>query len=146
MAHLLAVAAVVIEYGGDEDETIAALLHDAVEDQGGLATREEIRRRFGEKVVRDCRWLHRRGRTPKPPWWQRKEAFIGRLRQASASVRLVVAADKLHNARSILHELSPAGRIAVGSFPRRPRGHASLLPRRGRCAETDRADSAGGGT
>lgn len=51
MAHLLAVTAIVLEHGGNEDEAIAALLHDAVEDQGGAKTREEIRRRFGDRVT-----------------------------------------------------------------------------------------------
>jgi len=58
IAHLLSVAALVLEAGGDEDEAIAALLHDAVEDQGGIATRNEIRQRFGEGSG-NCRWLHR---------------------------------------------------------------------------------------
>ena len=68
VAHLLAVTAIVMEYGGDEDEAIAALLHDAVEDQGGMATREEIRRRFGEKVVEIVDGCTDTAETPKPPW------------------------------------------------------------------------------
>ena len=100
LAHLLAVAAIVMEHGGNEDEAIAALLHDAVEDQGGLPTLEEIRRRFGPAVAEIVEGCSDAVVTPKPPWRQRKEAYIARLRNASASVRLVSAADKLHNARS----------------------------------------------
>ncbi len=103
-AHLLAVAAIVMEYGGSEDEAIAALLHDAVEDQGGLATREEIRRRFGETIAASVDGCTDTADTPKPPWRERKEAFLARLQDAPAPIRRVVAADKLHNGRSILRE------------------------------------------
>ena len=109
LAHLLAVAAVAIEYGADENEAIAALLHDAIEDQGGAAVREEIGRRFGPQVVEiveGCTDAHTR---PKPPWRRRKEAYLARLRDASASVRLVSACDKLHNVRSLLREYRARG-------------------------------------
>jgi (p)ppGpp synthase/HD superfamily hydrolase len=102
VAHLLAVAAMVMEHGGDEDEAIAALLHDAVEDQGGMATLEEIRRRFGLTVAAIVEGCSDSFVTPKPPWQQRKEAYVARLGGASGSVRLISAADKLHNARSII--------------------------------------------
>src|SRR5205085_9487458 len=102
IAHLLAVTALVLENGGNEDEAIAALLHDAIEDQGGVATREEIRRRFGDRVVEIVNGCTDAEVVPKPPWRPRKDAFIARLYEAPASVRLVVAADKLHNARSVL--------------------------------------------
>ena len=104
MAHLLSVAGIVLEYGGDEDEAVAALLHDAVEDQGGAARREEIRRRFGQRVAEIVDGCTDADTTPKPPWRQRKEAYVANLRRASASTRLVSAADKLHNARSLLRE------------------------------------------
>jgi (p)ppGpp synthase/HD superfamily hydrolase len=116
VAHLLAVAAIVMEYGGDEDEAIAALLHDAVEDQGGAATRDEIRRRFGETVAGIVDGCTDTAESPKPPWRQRKEAFIARLRHATPSVRLVVAADKLHNARAILREHRRLGQSLWGHF------------------------------
>jgi len=116
VAHLLAVAAIVMEHGGDEDEAIAALLHDAVEDQGGLATREEIGRRFGQRVVEIVDGCTDAVETPKPPWRPRKEAFIGRLHGASTSVRLVVAADKLHNAQSILRGYRRLGQSLWGQF------------------------------
>jgi len=102
LVHLLAVAALVMEHGGDEDTAIAALLHDAVEDQGGLATLEEIRRRFGPNVAAIVDGCTDAVTQPKPPWRQRKEAYIARLREASSAVHLVSAADKLHNIRAIL--------------------------------------------
>jgi len=102
IAHLLAVTSLVIEHGADEDEAIAALLHDAIEDQGGAETREEIRRRFGVRVVEIVDGCTDTDVTPKPPWRPRKEAYLAHLRSASPSALLVSAADKLHNARAIL--------------------------------------------
>ena len=116
LAHLLAVAAIVMEHGGNEDEAIAALLHDAVEDQGGLPTLEEIRRRFGPTVAEIVEGCTDATVTPKPPWRPRKEAYIARLQNAPASVRLVSAADKLHNARSILREYRRGGPSLWDSF------------------------------
>lgn len=102
VSHLLRVAGIVLEFGADEDEAIAALLHDAIEDQGGAAVREEIRSRFGSRVVEIVDGATDTDQTPKPPWRPRKEAFLARLAGASSSVRLLVAADKLDNVRSIL--------------------------------------------
>jgi GTP pyrophosphokinase len=104
-AHLMSVAALVMEAGGDEDEAIAALLHDAVEDQGGLATLREIRDRFGDRVAAIVEGCTDATSTPKPPWRQRKEAYLAHLNHASQSVRRVSLADKLHNARTILRDL-----------------------------------------
>jgi (p)ppGpp synthase/HD superfamily hydrolase len=104
LAHLLAVAAVVLQHGAHEDEAIAALLHDAIEDQGGAAVREEIRRRFGQNVAEIVQGCSDADTVPKPPWRQRKQSYIARLGSASASVRLVSAADKLHNVRALLRE------------------------------------------
>lgn len=102
MSHLLSVAALVLEDGGTEDEAIAALLHDAVEDQGGQPTREAIRQQFGEAVVAIVDGCTEWSQPPKPPWKQRKQAYLENLRHASSSVRRVSLADKLHNARSLL--------------------------------------------
>jgi (p)ppGpp synthase/HD superfamily hydrolase len=102
VAHLLGVASIALQYGADEDEAIAALLHDAIEDQGGAATREEIRRRFGDKVVEIVDGCTDADSFPKPPWQRRKETYIAHIRNAPASVRLVSACDKLQNARAIL--------------------------------------------
>ena len=109
IAHLLSVAALVLEDGGNEDEAIAALLHDAVEDQGGMATREEIRRRFGERVVHIVDGCTDAETIPKPPWRERKERYIEHVRHAPLEVRRVSIADKLHNARSILSDFRQDG-------------------------------------
>jgi (p)ppGpp synthase/HD superfamily hydrolase len=109
VTHLLAVAAIVGEVGGGEDEVIAALLHDAVEDQGGRARLAEIRERYGD-VVAEIVWGCTDADTvPKPPWRERKEVYVAHLAEASPSVRLVSSADKLHNARSILSDLRVLG-------------------------------------
>lgn len=102
ISHLLSVAALVIEDGGDEDEAIAALLHDAIEDQGGDKTRQEIREKFGETVVSIVNACTDAEVIPKPPWQERKQNYIEKMRHASPQVRRVSMADKLHNARSIL--------------------------------------------
>jgi (p)ppGpp synthase/HD superfamily hydrolase len=102
ISHLLAVAAIVLEHGGTEKEAIAALLHDAVEDQGGQATLVEIRRRYGKRVAGIVAACSDTDQLPKPPWRERKEVYVKRLRSEPYSVRLVVAADKLHNARHLL--------------------------------------------
>ena len=104
IAHLLGVASIALENGADEDEAIAALLHDAVEDQGGAATRAEVHRRFGARVASIVDGCTDAEVTPKPPWRARKEAYIQHLAEASDSVRLVSASDKLYNARSILQD------------------------------------------
>jgi GTP pyrophosphokinase len=109
LGHLLAVAAIVLEHGGGEDEAIAALLHDAIEDQGGPPTREEIRRRFGARVVEIVDGCTDTDVAPKPPWRARKEAHLAHLRTASPAVCLVVAADKLDNSRSLLREFRRHG-------------------------------------
>jgi (p)ppGpp synthase/HD superfamily hydrolase len=109
IAHLLAVAALVLEAGGDEDEAIAALLHDAVEDQGGAPTRAAIEERFGPRVAAIVDGCTDTDETPKPPWKARKVAYLEALAQADDSVRLVVGADKLHNATCTLHDLRREG-------------------------------------
>lgn len=116
ISHLLTVASVVLEYGGNEDEAIAALLHDAVEDQGGPATREIIRQKFGENVTAIVDGCTDSDITPKPPWQARKEEYINHIPTASASVRLVSAADKLHNAWSILKDYRIYGETVWQKF------------------------------
>ncbi|MDH5507772.1 MAG: HD domain-containing protein [Anaerolineae bacterium] len=116
ISHLMAVAALVLQDGGGEDEAIAALLHDAVEDQGGLKTLEEIRGRFGEavaEIVAACSDTHE---TPKPPWKARKQAHIADVRQGSAGAQRVMLADKLHNARALLRELRREGEAVWAHF------------------------------
>ena len=116
VSHLLAVASIALEHGADEDEAIAALLHDAVEDQGGGAARREIRRRFGERVARIVDGCTDAETTPKPPWRERKERYVAHVAGAPPSVRLVSAADKLHNARSTLADLRASGDAVWGRF------------------------------
>ena len=104
IGHLMAVAALVIEDGGDEDEAIAALLHDAVEDQGGPPTLALIRERFGPRVAAIVAACSDTDETPKPPWRARKEAYLAHLRAPDLpdGTLRVSLADKLHNARAIL--------------------------------------------
>jgi (p)ppGpp synthase/HD superfamily hydrolase len=102
VAHLLGVTSLVLEFGGSEDEAIAALLHDAVEDQGGQATRQLIAEKFGENVALIVDGCTDSDLTPKPPWQERKETYINHVNAASSSVRLVSSCDKLYNVRSIL--------------------------------------------
>jgi (p)ppGpp synthase/HD superfamily hydrolase len=109
IAHLLGVASLVLEYGGDEDEVIAALLHDAIEDCGGAVIGAEIRRKFGDRVTEIVEGCTDTDLTPKPPWRARKEAYIAHIPTASFSVRLVAVADKLYNARSILKDYQVVG-------------------------------------
>lgn len=109
LAHLLAVASLVITHGGDEDEAIAGLLHDAVEDQGGQPTLEEIRARFGERVATIVEGCTDTDVVPKPPWRARKERYLAHLQSASPSVKLVAAADKLDNVRAIVRDYQTHG-------------------------------------
>ena len=109
ITHLLAVAAIAGENGGTEDEVIAALLHDAPEDQGGEERLADIRARFGDEVADIVEACSDTFETPKPPWRGRKEKYIAHIQKASDSARLVSAADKLHNARSILSDYREVG-------------------------------------
>jgi (p)ppGpp synthase/HD superfamily hydrolase len=109
VSHLLAVAAIVLEHGGTEDHAIAALLHDAVEDQGGSATLDMIRRLFGAEVADIVSGCSDSDTVPKPPWRQRKDAYLTHLKEARDGVLLVSAADKLANARSLIAGIHEEG-------------------------------------
>ena len=109
VTHLLAVAAIVGENGGTEDEVVAALLHDAPEDRGGRERLEDIREKFGGEVAGIVAGCSDTYEDPKPPWRERKEAYVAHIGDAPESVRLVSAADKLHNARAILADLRVVG-------------------------------------
>ena len=116
VSHLLGVAALAIEMGADEDQAIAALLHDAVEDQGGLARLEDIRETFGERaagMVADCTDSEVE---PKPPWRARKEAYLTSLSKKPADSLLVSLADKTHNARAIVDDLTEHGEVVWDRF------------------------------
>jgi len=108
VAHLLQVAVWVAEGGGDEEQLIAAVLHDYLEDIEGSSA-AELRTRFGERVTRLVEALSDTTVRPKPPWRERKERYLAHLRAAPAEVKLISACDKLHNARSILRDLGLVG-------------------------------------
>lgn len=109
IGHLLGVCALVIEEGGDEDAAIAALLHDAVEDQGGQVMLDEIRERFGDAVGEIVLACSDTLVTPKPPWHERKRSYLAHLATEPAQVRLVSLADKLFNARAIRRDYEKVG-------------------------------------
>ncbi|HVO81060.1 MAG TPA: HD domain-containing protein [Terriglobales bacterium] len=109
IAHLLGVASLVLEAGGDEDLAIAALLHDVVEDCGGAPMLKEVRRRFGRRVAHVVAGCTDADTYPKPPWRARKENYLRHLRTANADVRLVSVADKVHNARAVLNDYREIG-------------------------------------
>ncbi len=116
IAHLLGVASIAFEYGADENEAIGALLHDAAEDAGGTARIDDIRVRFGEKVATIVEGCTDTLETPKPPWLERKEKYLAHLKETDSSTRLVSAADKLFNTRSILRELRQRGDAVWARF------------------------------
>ena len=114
IAHLLGVASLAFEYGPDkdgpnEDLVIAALLHDAVEDQGGAKTLQQIKRRFGSTVATIVDGCSDTDVDPKPEWRDRKEAYLKRLTRESKAVRFVSACDKLHNVRAIIRDYRAHG-------------------------------------
>jgi (p)ppGpp synthase/HD superfamily hydrolase len=104
VGHLLGVCSLVIEDGGSEDEAIAALLHDAAEDQGGERMLAEIRTRFGDHVADIVAACSDTFETPKPPWQQRKQIYIDHLDRQPEAVLRVSLADKLFNARAVLRD------------------------------------------
>jgi len=116
IAHLLSVAALVLEAGGDEDLAIAALLHDVVEDCGGAPMLEEVQRRFGSRVAHVVEGCTDTGDVPKPSWRVRKEEYLRHLHLADEDVRLVSAADKLHNLRSVVTGYRHAGKAVFERF------------------------------
>jgi (p)ppGpp synthase/HD superfamily hydrolase len=116
IAHLMGVASLVLEFGGDEDLAISALLHDVVEDCGGLPMLKEVRRRFGSRVAKIVDGCTDSVTDPKPPWRERKEAYIRHLKSADAETRLVSAADKLNNVRSILSDYRDVGESIWARF------------------------------
>jgi len=102
LSHLMAVSALALQYGATEEEAIAALLHDAVEDQGGLETLAIIRQQFGDHVAEIVLACSDREGEPKPPWQERKEKYLNHLTETEESSLLVSCCDKLHNATDCL--------------------------------------------
>ena len=141
VSHLLSVAGIAMEHGADEDEAIAALLHDAPEDCGGLPVLAEIRARFGERVAEIVAACSDTFETPKPPWSERKVEYIAHLRTASPSVRLISMSDKLHNARAILSDYRQLGDAVFARF-KRGESHSVLWYYRRLADEFTRADAA----
>jgi (p)ppGpp synthase/HD superfamily hydrolase len=123
VSHLLAVAALVLEHGGDEDQACAGLLHDAIED-GGVAWEAVILEQFGPRVAGIVRACTDADTHPKPPWRARKEAYLTHLEHAEPDTLLVSAADKLHNARAIVSDLRTHG---PAMFTRFNAGQAGTL-------------------
>ena len=120
VGHLLGVASIVLDDGGTEDEAIAALLHDAVEDQGGRPRLEDIRTRFGDavaRIVEDCTdsWD-----MPKKPWEERKRAYVEHARRLPPASLRVSAADKVHNTYATLRDLRNMGEAAWERFSASP--------------------------
>ncbi len=109
VGHLLGTSAIVLHFGGDEGQAIAALLHDAAEDQGGEPTLARIRRHFGDRVADIVDACTDTYEDPKPEWKPRKQKYIDAIGAKSADARLVSAADKLDNARAILADLRQHG-------------------------------------
>lgn len=123
VAHLMAVCATVLEWGGEEDVAIAALLHDAVEDQGGLATLVVIRERFGDRVaevVAACSDSVTADAAAKAPWLERKQAHLDKLAKAGREVAMVVAADKLHNLHAMIRDVRRHGPETMARFNASP--------------------------
>ncbi|HOV33947.1 MAG TPA: HD domain-containing protein [Candidatus Hydrogenedens sp.] len=97
LTHLLTVASRILEEGGDEEQFIAGLLHDSVEDKGGAPLLEEIEQKFGKKVANYVEQCSDSFSFPKKPWKERKVKFIEQCRQLPADVKLIIACDKWHN-------------------------------------------------
>ena len=116
ISHLLAVAALVLEAGGSEIEAIGALLHDAVEDQGGRERLDEIQKEFGPEVAAIVEGCSDAFESPKPEWWERKRKYLAHLPEASPSVIKVSVADKLHNARTFLADYREIGEALWSRF------------------------------
>ena len=116
IAHLLSVSAAVLEAGGTEDQAIAALLHDAVEDQGGLPTLHLIGQEFGGDVASIVWACTDATETPKPPWLERKKAHIAHIATCDADALLVIECDKAHNAQATMSDWEAVGDAVWGRF------------------------------
>jgi (p)ppGpp synthase/HD superfamily hydrolase len=116
LGHLLAVCELVMTAGGDEDECIAALMHDAVEDQGGAARLEDIRREFGDRVASIVAEVTEPGTTEvtgarKPPWEERKRGYLDHIAVATPAAVLVSICDKTYNLRSLIDNVEEHGEV-----------------------------------
>jgi (p)ppGpp synthase/HD superfamily hydrolase len=109
LSHLMAVTSLVLEGGGDEGMAMAALLHDVVEDCGGMPTLREVRKLFGTRVAKIVEGCTDSFSDPKLPWIVRKEEYLKRLKHEDAETRLVSASDKLHNVRTVIADYRQDG-------------------------------------
>jgi (p)ppGpp synthase/HD superfamily hydrolase len=122
LSHLMAVAGLVLEAGGDEDMAIAALLHDVVEDCGGMPRLREVRKQFGPRVAKIVEGCTDAYIVPKPEWLQRKKDYLSEVKHADAETRLVSASDKLHNVRTILADYRQHGEAVWKRFSGKKEG------------------------
>ncbi len=122
LSHLMAVASLVLEAGGDEDMAIAALLHDVVEDCGGMPRLREIRKRFGARVAKIVEGCTDSFGEPKPEWVERKKDYLREVKHADVETRLVSASDKLHNVRTILADYRQDGEAIWARFSGKKEG------------------------
>lgn len=116
ISHLLAVTSIVLEEGGDEDLAIAALLHDSVEDQGGMDRLIDIRLHYGERVANIVEACSDSFTSPKSPWKIRKDYYLEHLKTADEDVLLISLADKLHNSSTICRDFQKEGEKIWGRF------------------------------
>jgi (p)ppGpp synthase/HD superfamily hydrolase len=122
LSHLMAVASLVLEAGGDEDMAIAALLHDVVEDCGGMPRLREIRKMFGARVAKVVEGCTDSFGEPKPEWIERKKDYLREVKHADSETRLVSASDKLHNVRTILADYRQDGEAIWKRFSGKKEG------------------------
>ena len=122
LSHLMAVASLVLEAGGDEDMAIAALLHDVVEDCGGMPRLREVRKQFGLRVAEMVEGCTDSFGEPKPEWLERKKDYLREVKHAAVNTRLVSASDKLHNVRTILADYRQYGEAIWARFTGKKEG------------------------
>jgi GTP pyrophosphokinase len=120
-SHLMAVSSLVLEYGGGEDQAIAALLHDSIEDQalrlgGAELARETLAARYGAAVAAMVDACTDADSFPKPPWRQRKERYIAHVAEMDAGAALVSCCDKIHNARALVSDFRAVGNTLFERF------------------------------
>jgi GTP pyrophosphokinase len=134
LGHLIGVCSLVLDYGGDEEQAIAGLLHDVIEDCG-LEHADRLRAMFGARVadiVQGCTDGTPDEAGEKAPWRERKEAYLSHLANAHTDTLLVSACDKLHNARAIVADVRANG---PGVFSRFKAGREGTLWYYGRLAK-----------
>lgn len=116
VSHLLGTCSIALEFGADDDQAIAALLHDVIEDVQPVEEARAAVGEFGPEVLRIVEACTDADTHPKPPWRERKIAYMDRLAHQDAAVLLVSASDKLHNARAIVDDLHRHGHAVWGRF------------------------------